>query len=103
MGQKEQMAMRHEVTCIVPDGADSDQRIDKIGGRVGAANGNGPWSLLIDDAIAGIESGQWSFWTYGGGRAANVVVAQRSNGRKYLKTEADGIEPNNLLALPHCG
>lgn len=96
------MAGRHEVTCIVPDGADPDQRIDKIGGKAGAENGGGPWILLIDDAIAGIEAGRWSFWTQGGGRAANVVVARRANGRKYLKTEADGIEPNNLLALPRC-
>ncbi len=95
------MANGHEVTCIVPDGADADQRIDKIGGRSGA-EGGGPWSLLIDDAIAGIESGKWSFWTQGGGQIAQVVVAQRANGTKYLKTEADGVEPNNLLALPRC-
>ncbi len=95
------MANRHEVTCIVPDGADPDQRIDKIGGRVGA-EGGGPWSLLIDDAIAGIENGKWSFWTQAGGQVAKVIVAKRPNGRKYLKTEADGIEPNNLLALPRC-
>lgn len=30
-----------------------------------------------------------------------VEVATR-NGRQYLKTEADGVEPNNLLALPRC-
>lgn len=96
------MAGSHEVTCIVPDGADADQRIDKIGGRVGAENGNGPWTLMIDTAIAGIEAGKWSFWTQGGGRVTNVIVARRPNGRKYLKTEADGIEPNNLLSLPRC-
>lgn len=96
------MAGRHEVTCIVPDGSDPDKRIDKIGGRVGAQASGGPWSLSLDDAIAGIESGKWAFWTQGGGRATNVIVARRANGRKYLKTEADGIEPNNLLALPRC-
>lgn len=95
------MANGHEVTCIVPDGADPDQRIDKIGGRSGGVGG-GAWSLLIDEAIAGIESNRWSFWTQGGGRVAQVIVAQRPSGRKYLKTEADGIEPNNLLALPRC-
>lgn len=96
------MANGHEVTCIVPDGVDADQRIDKIGGRVGGVDGGGPWSLLIDDAISGIESGKWSFWTQGGGRVANVIVAVRPDGRKYLKTDADGIEPNNLLALSRC-
>lgn len=95
------MTSRHEVTCIVPDGSDADQRIDKIGGKTGGPN-KGPWSLPIDDAIRGIEDQTWSFWTQGGGRATNVIVAKRSNGRKYLKTEADGIEPNNLLSLPQC-
>lgn len=96
------MANGHEVTCIVPDGADPDQRIDQIGGRMGAEGTGGPWALLIDAAIAGIESGKWSFWTRGGGVVAKVIVAQRPNGRRYLKTEADGLEPNNLLALPRC-
>jgi hypothetical protein len=91
------MATRHQVTCITPDGSDADQRIDAIGGT----DGNG-WKLLIDAAITGIESGQWTFWTYADGRAADVIVAKRSNGRKYLKTTADGIEPNNLLKLPRC-
>lgn len=95
------MTAKHEITCIIPDGSDADQRIDAIGGSAGSENNNGPWTLLIDDAIAGIESGKWSFWTQGGGRPANVIVASR-NGRKYLKTENDGVEPNNLLSLPTC-
>ncbi|CAN7644330.1 DUF3892 domain-containing protein [Phenylobacterium sp. LjRoot219] len=95
------MAARHQVTCITPDGADADQRIDAIGGATGAANG-GPWKLPIDQAIAGIENGTYQFWTYGGGKAVDVVVAKRPNGRKYLKTTADGVEPNNLLSLLTC-
>lgn len=91
------MATRHQVTCITPDGSDADQRIDAIGGTAG-----GGWKLLIDAAIAKIEDGTYQFWTYGGGKETNVIVAKRGNGRKYLKTEADGVEPNNLLALPRC-
>lgn len=91
------MAARHEVTCITPDGSDADQRIDAIGGT-----GGGGWRMLIDEAIRRTESGELQFWTNGGGRTADVIVAKRSNGRKYLKTTADGIEPNNLLALPTC-
>ena len=94
------MAVRHEITCIVPDGADQDRRIDSVGGSGGAKSG-GPWNLTLDKAIAGIEDGTWSFWTQGGGKAVNVIIASR-NGRKYLKTENDGKEPNNLLSLPHC-
>lgn len=96
------MAQRHEVTCIVPDGSDTDRRIDKIGGKSGAEGSGGAWTLTLDRAIQGIESAQWSFWTQGGGKATNVIVAKRANGTKYLKTEADGVEPNNLLALPQC-
>lgn len=95
------MATRHQVTCIVPDGTDPDQRIDAIGGASGSTTG-GPWKLLIDDAIAKIENGTFEFWTYADGKVAEVNVAKRSNGRKYLKTTADGIEPNNLLKLPRC-
>lgn len=95
------MAARHEVTCIIPDGNDADRRIDSIGGSKGSAS-DGPWRLKLDNAITGIENGTWAFWTKGGGEETNVVVAVR-NGRKYLKTEADGVEPNNLLSLPTCG
>ena len=31
----------------------------------------------------------------------NVIVAVH-NGNKYIKTENDGLHPNNLLALPEC-
>lgn len=83
-----------QVTCHVPDGLDKDQRIDAIGG--------GGWKHLIDDAIWNIENRINDYWTYVAGARAAVIVAKRPNGRKYLKTTADGIEPNNLLALPRC-
>jgi len=35
------------------------------------------------------------------GRRVRVIV-ETHNRRKYLKTEADGYAPNNLLALPEC-
>lgn len=95
------MSRTHQVTCIIPDGMDADRRIDSIGGTEGAANSDGPWKLKLDAAIAGIEAGKWRFWTRANGRSVWVVVAHR-NGRKYLKTEADGEEPNNLLSLPRC-
>jgi hypothetical protein len=85
----------YQVTCHVPDGADKDQRIDAIGGA-------GFGKHLIDDAIRNIENGTHSYWTYAAGARTEVIVAKRANGRKYLKTVADGVEPNNLLALPHC-
>ncbi len=90
------MAIDHQVTCIIPDGADADRRIDSIGGASG-----GGWCIKLDAAIEGIESGKWQFWTSANGKSVWVIVATR-NGRKYLKTEDDGLEPNNLLSLPRC-
>jgi hypothetical protein len=31
-----------------------------------------------------------------------VIVAVSQWGNKYIKTTADGVHPNNLLALPEC-
>ena len=36
------------------------------------------------------------------GHRVNVIIAQSAYGNLYLKTEADGEHPNNLLALPEC-
>lgn len=84
----------YQVTCHIPDGGDPDQRIDAIGGA--------GWQHQTDTAIRNIETNVHTYWTLVDGRHVDVVVAKRSNGRKYLKTTADGYEPNNLLALPRC-
>lgn len=94
------MAQDHQITCIIPDGADSDRRIDSVGGATGGAGGGG-WCIKLDAAIKGIEEGKWRFWTIANGKSVWVIIAKR-NGKKYLKTEADGDEPNNLLSLPRC-
>ena len=86
----------YRVTCIIPDGLDLDRRIDSIGGTDA-----GGWTLKLDAAIVHIETGTHRFWTIANGESVWVIVAVR-NGRKYLKTTADGLEPNNLLALPRC-
>ncbi len=54
-----------------------------------------------EQAIREIEQGTNTFFVSVGGRSVRVIVAVH-NGRKYLKTEADGSSPNNLLALPEC-
>lgn len=88
-----------EIKCInKTNRTDPHERIQYIGG----INGDGTrWKLSIPDAIAGIEAGKWKFYTNVNGKTAWVVIATH-NGNKYLKTEADGIHPNNLLALPEC-
>lgn len=94
------MASRHEVLCIrKTDRSNPHERITHIGGR----NDDGTaWKITQEDAIAGIESGQWSFYVSRGGRTVNVVVAISRWNNKYIKTEADGEQPDNLLSLPEC-
>jgi hypothetical protein len=93
------MATRLEIKCInKTNRTDPHERIHSVGGL----NANGTrWKLTQPNAIRGIENGTYSFWTQGGGRIADVIIAIHS-GHKYLKTVNDGIHPNNLLALPEC-
>lgn len=87
---------RYQVTCHVPDGADADRRIDKLGGTFHAQ------PQPIDTIIRWIDEGH-TFWTEAYGRAVEVVVRTHSHsGRRYLTTEGDGFPPNNLLKLPTC-
>lgn len=93
------MADNVEIKCIKKSNRnDPHERIHGVGG---INPDEARWYLTIDSAIAGIESGKWKFWTAGGGKSIWVIVASH-NGHKYLKTEADGIHPNNLLSLPEC-
>lgn len=73
------------------------ERIVNVGG---VRNGE-RWKISEKEAINYIENGTWDFYTSVNGKSVWVVVAVH-NGHKYLKTEADGYEPNNLLALPEC-
>lgn len=94
------MPERHEVLCVKKsDRANPHERITHIGGR--NADGSN-WRLTQQEAIASIEAGKWSFFVSRGGRTANVIVSTSRYGHKYLKTENDGEQPDNLLSLPEC-
>jgi len=94
------MASRHQILCInKTERYDPHDRIKAIGGLNG---GGARWKLSQADAIDGIESGKWSFYVTQNGRQVDVIVAVSRYGNKYLKTEADGEQPNNLLSLPEC-
>jgi Protein of unknown function (DUF3892) len=94
------MASLHEVKCInKADRYNAHERIRAIGGQ----NSDGTnWKLTQEDAIQGNESGRWRFFVRAHGQFVNVVVAVSRWGNKYLKTEADGEQPNNLLSLYEC-
>lgn len=86
--------MADQVTCINKNNRDSAyERITHIGGAWG--------KMTQEDAIAAIDNGTRSFYVSKDGKKVDVIVATR-NGKKYLKTEADDSEPNNLLSLPEC-
>jgi hypothetical protein len=94
-------ATSHRVECInKTDRYNPHERIQNIGG--GNADGTS-WKLPQPPAIEGIESGKWHFYVERPtGDRVDVVVARSAAGNKYLKTTADGDQPNNLLSLPEC-
>jgi hypothetical protein len=79
---------------------DPHERILSIGGT----NPDGTrWKLTQQEAIQAIEESRWGFYVERPtGHRVTVVIASTSFGHKYLKTEADGLQPNNLLSLPEC-
>jgi hypothetical protein len=97
------MAENILVSCIKKRGAhlNPHERIEGLGGM----HADKRWYLPEDEIITELEkpdsTRQWNFYTSVNGKSAWVIVASHG-GRKYLKTTADGYEPNNLLSLPEC-
>lgn len=86
--------MATEITCINKTHRQSThERIRSIGGR--------GWKISQEEAIRRIDSNTEQFYVNKAGAQVKVIVASR-NGYKYIKTENDGEEPNNLLSLPEC-
>jgi hypothetical protein len=93
------MAQNVQIMCInKSDRQNAHERIKFVGG---VHNGE-RWKVSQEDAIAGIESGKWAFYVSVNGKTVWVIVAKSQYGHKYLKTENDGEQPNNLLSLPEC-
>lgn len=82
-------------------------RIIRVGGFDHTSQA--PFDITQQKCIADISSGDEYFVSDPAGNLAAVVVAQtrvdpgpEGTIRYYLKTEADGVEPNNLSSLPAC-
>jgi len=93
------MADSVQISCINKrQHYNAHERIQNVGG-VGA---NGVrWKYSEAEAIRDIKAGTYSFYVNVNNRVVWVVIATH-NGREYLKTEADGYAPNNLLNLGEC-
>jgi Protein of unknown function (DUF3892) len=95
--------MTYYVVCIEkhPYHTDPHTRIQLIGTNT---SGSATWSSktwTIPEAIRAIRSGDMFYSADHRGDLARVIVASH-NGLEYIKTEADGIQPDNLLAKPEC-
>jgi hypothetical protein len=88
-----------QIKCInKSDRFNPHERITHVGGFADRR-----WKLTEQEAISMIESGEWKFWVKPpNADSVWVAVAVSRYGHKYLKTLADGEEPNNLLCLPEC-
>ncbi|MDA9474745.1 hypothetical protein XI03_09575 [Bradyrhizobium sp. CCBAU 65884] len=93
------MAKRVRIRCInKTDRPNAHERVKNVGGL----NSDGTrWKLSVEKAIRDIESHEWEYYVEESGKTARVIVATH-NGHKYIKTAADGIQPDNLLSLPEC-
>jgi hypothetical protein len=85
------------VTCInkLPRN-DTHEGIIHIGGPGGEG-----WKWSRQQVVNSIKEGSNTFYTQVGGKRADIGVVDGPQG-PYLRTRADGVWNDNLLALPEC-
>ena len=88
-----------QITCVnKSDRMNPHERILRVGGGTTLA----PWRKSQQEVIREIEMDLNQFFVQVGDVSVWVTVAISRYGNKYLKTEPDGEQPNNLLSLPEC-
>ena len=84
-----------QVTCM--------NKLNRNSSHEGITHLGGIWGKKTrQQVINDIEGGVNTYYTLVGGRRAVVGVINGPNG-KYVRTYADGVWNDNLLALPECG
>ena len=91
---------RRHVTCVTKsDRYNPHERILGVGG----ISADGPrWYATQHQAISWIVNSLYELFVRVSGRDVRIIVAVSRYGNQYLKTEADGEQPNNLLSLSEC-
>lgn len=90
--------MSLQIMCInKTNRSDPHDRIHYVGGVSGGAR----WKKTQQQAIQDVGRDPQAYYVSVGGKSVWVIVADH-NGNKYLKTQNDGLQPNNLLSLPEC-
>ena len=83
-----------QVTCINKQPrSNTHEGITHLGGS--------GWKWTRQQVVDSIEGKTNTFYTMVGGKRADVGVVNGANG-KYVRTFADGVWNDNLLALPEC-
>jgi hypothetical protein len=90
----------HIRSVVKTDRTNAYERISAI---CGLKPDGSHWTLTHEQAVSQIEDGTCAFYIERvGGRRSDVIVAVDLHGHKYLKTVADGQQPDQLLHLPAC-
>ena len=76
-------------------------RQDTHEGITHLGNGAVPWKWTRQQVIESIEANTNTFYTMANGKRSIVGIVNGPSG-KFLRTYADGVWNDNLLALPEC-
>jgi hypothetical protein len=94
------MPKTQTIRCINKDNRNNPyERIISVGG---INPDGGRWKQSQHQTIADIDNGEWEYFVGEGRNRVRVITAISPYDNKYIKTESDGKEPNNLLSLPEC-